>query len=157
MAATATKTRKTPAGQPAALTIPAKDPAKAKATKQRPARSTKDWKDEEANEQDGKSHRGYAGARLETVEQTVVGDNYSISNWGHPTWVDDDGARLSVSFWYPTQKAAIDYPDTQDELDTKIKVFKKLKVAYIGVLPGEPLRVEDARESLKEQGADIHI
>jgi hypothetical protein len=146
-------TRSREAGAPAHRTIKAKQP-KSKAP-QPPARTPKDWKDEERNEDEGRSVRGAQGGKAVTPEQIVVGDNYSIGNWGLPTWQDDDGNRLIVSYWFPTQKVAIDYPYTKAELKTKEAVFKKLKVAYIGVLPGEPLEIDKAQAELRKQGAKI--
>jgi len=153
----ATKTRKTArkgtreAGMPAERILRAKAPKQAK----RPARSTKDWKDEEENEGASRSLRGPQGGHPLSPEQIVVGDNYSIGNWGAPNWLDDEGNRLTVAIWFPTQNAAIDYPEDEDELKVKRAVFKKLKVPYVGVLPGQPLQVEEARKQLRAQGARI--
>lgn len=143
------------AGRPAARVLPAKSPAKAAATRNAPARSTKDWKDEEANEGQAKSHRGPAGGPVSTPEEAVAGDNYHIANWSDPAWIDDAGERLTVSLWFPTQRVALDYPEDEAERNTKIAVFKKLKVPYVGVLPGQPLKVDEARKQLLAQGAKI--
>jgi hypothetical protein len=155
MPASTARKRTTEAGRPAARTLSAKSPAKAKAAKRAPARSTKDWKDEEANETDSKSYRGKAGGPVTTPEEAVAGDNYHIANWSHPDWQDDEDNRLTVSLWFPTQRVALDYPEDEAERDTKIAVFKKLKVPYVGVLPGQPLKVDEARKQLLAQGAKI--
>jgi hypothetical protein len=148
----ATKIRE--AGKPATKTIRAKAPApKGPAA---PAKTPADWKNEEANETESRSYRGAVRAQPVTPEQCVVNDNYSIGNWSHPSWVDEDENRLTVSLWFPTQKAAIDYPEDEAERNTKVEVFKKLKVAYVGVLPGEPLKVDEARKQLIAQGAKIN-
>ncbi len=142
-------------GIPTTKTIRAKDKDIASKSAKMPARTKEDWKREEENEKESRSMRGAIGGAPETIEQMVAGDNYSKANWGDPAWKSEGGRQLVVSFWFPTQRCAIDYPNSEEELKSKKAAFKKAKVAYVGVLPGQPLKVDEARAQLKAQGAKI--
>lgn len=144
-------------GNPQSVTILPKNKAVAKKSNAMPARTIKELEAGEANEGEAKSLRGAINGRLTTVEQEVVGSNYSRGNFNEANWEDAQGFRLFVDFWFPTCKAAIDYPDSKEQYEFKVALFKKLKVPYVGVLPGEPLNVETARQQLKAQGATILI
>lgn len=146
--------KNSPVGKPAAKVLVAKDPELAKP--KAPITTMKQAREEEENEQEAKSLRGVPG-KMVTPEDHVVGSNYSIGNFFDLKWKDSKGNQLYVSLWYPTQRAAIDFPEDKAEFDIKTEAFKALKVPYIGILPGKPLKPDDARESLKAQGAKINI
>lgn len=157
----ATKTRTfTGSKKPAAALVKPKVQAPKAASA--PITTLQQGREEEANEPNPQPVRPLAGGQPKTPEDFVVGDNYSIANYSvidgqHPerNWVDEKGNRLWVSKWYPTQQAIIDYPDDQAEFEVKTALFKKLGVAYVGVLPGQPLKAQEARDMLKAQGAKI--
>lgn len=129
---------------------------KEKAAPKGPAKSAKDWKEEEENESTPVNLRGNAGGKPNTIEQELVGSNYSIGNWGHPDWKDGEN-RFSVTFWFPAVKAAVDYPDSEEEAEAKAAVLKKLKVPYLAILPGQPIQMEEGRRLLLAQGAKISV
>lgn len=149
----AERPRKSVPGLPAEKIVKAKA---AKAEEKKPATSVKDWKQEEENEGESKSVRGTVGGKLLTIEQEVVGSNYSKSNWDDSAWlVPETGQRMTVSYYFPSAKAIIDYPRTHEEARIKTAAFKALKVPYIAVLEGEPLDINEARASLRAQGAEV--
>lgn len=140
---------------PAARTVLArKKPGERKAAP-KPAKSIKDWKDEELHEAESRPVRPFAGQTMISPEDMVVGDNYKFLNWSDPKWVDKDGARVMVAYYYPSQNVAIDFPDSADEMKIKQAFFKGLKIPYLGVLADEPLRAKEARAFLTQQGAKL--
>lgn len=147
--------RKSPAGQPAEFV------RKAKIHSEEPKKALKtlaDFKADEEAEHSPKDLRGQAGSRmkLETVEQEVMGSNFSKSPWTSPAWVIPGGnVQMTVSYWFPSVGAIIDYPDTEAEATIKTKAFKTLKIPYISILPEEPLNIEEARAKLRAQGAKV--
>lgn len=121
------------------------------------ARTTKDWKEEEQNEETSRPVRAHIGGRLTDPDDIVVGSSYKFLHWSDPAWKDKAGDRITVSCYYPTQGVIIDYPDTQAEADAKREAFKADKVPYIAILPGEPLKAEAARVELRKQGAKLPV
>lgn len=141
--------------QAAAKTVLARKQPGEKKEAAKPAKSLKDWKDEEQQEAESRPVRPFAGQAMISPEDIVVGDNYKFTNWSNPAWVDKDGARVMTAYYYPSQNVAVDFPDTTEELKIKQAFFKGLKIPYLGILPGQPLRADEARRELKQQGAKL--
>lgn len=118
----------------------------------KPAKKVEDWKQEEAEETDSQPVSAYVGGPITEPEDLVIGDSYKIVNCGRPEWITQDGARLYVSCYYPTQKAIIDYPMDEMERKQKQDFFKGIKLPYLGILQDEPLELEEGRKTLSAQG-----
>ncbi len=131
-----------------------KQPGEKKSTPQK-IKTLKEGAEEEKQEAESRPVRAYAGQAMISPEDIVVGDNYKFINWSDPKWLDKDGARVTVVYFYPTQKVAVDFPNSEEELKIKQAFFKGLKIPYLGILPGEPLRADEARRELKQQGAKL--
>ncbi len=140
---------------PATKQVLARKTAAEKKAPRKPNKSLKDFKEEEATEADTQPVRPFAGQKPVTPEDIVVGDNYKFVNWSDAKWVDKEGKKVMVAYFYPTQNVAIDFPDTVEDLKAKQAFFKSIKLPYLGVLPGEPLRAVEARRELKQLGAKI--
>lgn len=151
------KIRKSPIGEPAEVVRKGKlavsDEPKKSGTK-----TLQEFKQDEQEEAVPKDVHGVAGKRmrLATVEQEVVGSNFSRSDWYRPDWLlPETGQIMTVSLFFPSVNCAIDYPSSEEEGKLKAAAFKKLKIPYVAVLAGVPLNVDDARRMLLEQGARI--
>lgn len=140
-------------GNPASKTINPRVKASEKAPR-KPAKSLKDWKDEEATEAESKPVRPYVGGPLTSAEDIVVGEGYKFINWADPAWVPGKQSPTVYAF-YPSARVIVDYPGDLEELEAKQAFFKEAKIPYLGVLPGEPLKSDEAKALLRKQGAKI--
>ncbi len=112
----------------------------------KPARSFKDW-DEEERSEFTRTRKGLVGP-----EDIIAGSDYKFLNWDDPKWFDPaTGVRYRVSNFYPAAKLIIDYPPSEKYVAAKKAFFASIQQLYLCILPGEPMDQDAAIEELERQ------
>ena len=127
-----------------------------------PAQNVKDWADEEAMEDKGRSVRGFTGQPPSTPEDHIAGTGYKLLNCDWPVdptlprWINpENGHKYRVSIYYPTCPLIIDYPASVQARDEKAEIFASVKMPYIAIMPGQPVSVEKAQAEVRKQTGDF--
>ena len=73
---------------------------------------------------------------------SVVGSNFKMINAGYSEWVHPrTHRRFAVTNYYIHEKLVIDYPPTEEESEGRRQFLATIGVAYVGILPGQPVDI----------------